>query len=217
MIFEDREQAGELLAEALREFRGKDVVVLGIPRGGVVVALRVARALGAVLDVVVTKKIGSPGEPELAVGAVTQEGEVVVNEVAGLVGVSGAYVRSEAARLTREVKERAKKFRGDRQFPSLSGKVVVIVDDGVATGSTMAAAVKSVRMHKPSAIIVAVPVAPAEAVAELSREADRVVCLETPSPFHAIGQFYSRFEQVSDEEVRRALEQCRGRAEESTS
>ena len=177
----------------MREFRGKDVVVLGIPIGGVMVALQVARALGAALDVVVTKKIGAPGEPELAVGAITQDGEVILNEVARLMGVDHAYLRSEAERLTLEVKERTKRFRGDRQPTSLKGRVAVIVDDGIATGSTVEAAIKSVRMQGPSAVIVAVPVAPSEVVAQLSREADRVVCLETPSPFYAIGEIYSNF------------------------
>ena len=208
-----------MLSDALRDLKGKDVVVLGIPRGGVVVARQVAAALGAPLDVVVTKKIGAPGEPEFAVGAVTQEGKAILNEeVVRLLGIESSYVKSEAARLTREVKARVLRFRGDRPYPSLKGKVVVIVDDGIATGSTASAAVKSVRAREPSAVVVAVPVAPAEAVAELSREADRVVCLETPDPFFAIGQFYSEFAQVDDEEVRRMLdEQLSVRTEGSSS
>jgi predicted phosphoribosyltransferase len=206
VIFRDREQAGDLLAKALREFRDKDVVVLGIPRGGVVVARRVAEALGAELDIVVTKKIGAPGEPEFAIGAVTQEGDAILNEeIVRLLGIDASYVKSEAARLAREVRERMLKFRGNRPYPSLKEKVVVIVDDGIATGSTVSAAVKSVRMQQPSSIIIAVPVAPAEALAVLSKEADRVVCLATPDPFFAIGQFYSEFEQVDDEEVRNML------------
>jgi len=174
----------------------------------VVVAGQVAKSLGVPLDIVVTKKIGAPGEPEFAVGAVTQEGEVVLNkEVVKLLGIGASYVKSEAARLAREVRERTLRFRGDRPYPSLRGKVVVIVDDGIATGSTASAAVKSVRMQAPAAVIVATPVAPAEAVAELSMEADRVVCLATPDPFFAIGQFYSDFDQVEDEEVRQLLDE----------
>jgi putative phosphoribosyl transferase len=197
-----------MLSDALGWLKGMDVVVLGIPRGGVVVAHQVARAIGAQLDIVVTKKIGAPEEPEFAVGAVTQEGEMVLNnEVVKILGIPAAYLRSEAARLALEIRQRMATFRGARPYPSLSGKVVVIVDDGIATGSTVSAAVKSVRKQNPSSVVVAVPVAPAEAVEEISKEADKVVCLETPEPFFAIGQFYDDFAQVEDEDVREILQE----------
>lgn len=218
-IFSDREQAGEQLAAALGFLKGKDVVVLGVPRGGVVVAKRVAEALGAQLDIVVTKKIGAPEEPELAVGAVTQEGETVLNEqIVRMLDIDPSYLKTEAARLAREVKDRMERFRGDRPYPSLKGRAVVIVDDGVATGSTVSAAIMSVRKQAPSSVVVAVPVAPAEAVGELSKMADKVVCLATPDPFFAIGQFYADFDQVGDEDVREILVgERRGREASSTS
>ena len=219
VIFSNREEAGERLAAALDDLKGEDVVVLGIPRGGVVVARQVAKALDAQLDIVVTKKIGAPEEPEFAIGAVTQEGEVVLNEQAiKLLGIEPSYLKSEAARLAQEVKERTARFRGDRPSLQLKGRMVVIVDDGVATGSTVSAAVRSARRQGPSSVVVAVPVAPEEAVMELSKEADRVVCLATPEPFFAIGQFYEDFDQVQDEDVRAILdEQQQGRATRSTS
>jgi putative phosphoribosyl transferase len=209
-IYTDREQAGDLLADALSELKDRDVVVLGIPRGGVVVASRVAKALGSEMDIVVTKKIGAPGEPEFALGAVTQEGDVILNEdVVGLIGVEASYLKSEAARKTEEVKERMARFRGDRPYPPLGGKVVVIVDDGIATGSTVSAAIRSVKKQAPASVIVAVPVAPAEVVARLSQEADEVVCLATPEPFFAIGQFYEQFDQVEDDDVKLLLDEFR--------
>jgi putative phosphoribosyl transferase len=205
--FRDREQAGKALAEALKGLAGGDVVVLAIPRGGVVVGNEVARALGAALDVVVTRKIGAPGEPEYALGAVAQNGEVILDEAAvEMLHVGRDYLDREAANQREEVKDRMRRFRGDRPFPSLKGKVVVIVDDGIATGNTVFAALRSVKMQGAESVIVAVPVGPAETIAKFEREADRVVCLETPEPFFAIGQFYSEFEQVEDDEVRRILD-----------
>jgi len=205
--FRDREQAGKALAAALKGLNGDEVVVLAIPRGGVVVGNEVASELGAALDVIVTRKIGAPGEPEFALGAVTQTGEVILDEPAvEMLHVGREYLDREAANQREEVKDRMRRFRGDRPFPSLKGKVVVIVDDGIATGNTVLAALKSVRTQGAKSVIVAVPVGPAETVARLAGEADRVVCLETPEPFFAIGQFYSEFNQVEDDEVRRILD-----------
>ncbi len=207
MPFRDREQAGKALAAALWELREEDVVVLAIPRGGVVVGSEVAKALGASLDVIVTRKIGAPGEPEYALGSVTQSGEVILDEPAvEMLHVAEDYLDEEAAKQWEEVKDRIRRFRGDRPLPSLGGKVVVIVDDGIATGNTVFAALRSVKTQGPKSVVVAVPVGPAETVASLAGEADRVVCLETPEPFFAIGQFYSDFTQVDDEEVRRILD-----------
>ena len=205
--FKDREEAGRELARALAEFRDRNVVVLGMPRGGVVVAREVADALGASLDIVVTRKIGAPGEPEFALGAVTQEGDVIVDRQASeSVGATTEYLEEEARRKKSEVKERMRILRGDMSYPSLEGKTIIIVDDGMATGNSMRAAVQSVRKRGPKEVIVAVPVAPREAVAELSSEGTRVVCLEQPRFFFAIGEFYRDFEQVEDQEVRELLQ-----------
>jgi predicted phosphoribosyltransferase len=206
-LFKDREDAGKKLARLLTEFRGKRMVVLGMPRGGVVVAKEVADALDAPLDVVVTRKIGAPGEPEFALGAVTQEGDVIVDgRAAESVGATTEYLQEEANRKKSEVKERMRSLRGDMQYPNLEGETVIIVDDGIATGNSMRAAVQSVKNRGPKEVVVAVPVAPAEAVDRISREGSRVVCLEQPSFFFAIGEFYNNFEQVEDSEVRRLLE-----------
>jgi predicted phosphoribosyltransferase len=208
VLFRNREEAGKKLAKALKEFKGKDVVVLGIPRGGVVVANEVAKALEAPLDVVVTRKIEAPDEPEYALGAVTQEGEVIMDrQAAESLGASPAYLDDQIRKKREEVKERMQRLRGDRGYPRLDGKVVVIVDDGIATGSSVTAAVMSVKKRKPKEVIVAVPVAPADAVEMLADEGTRVVCLETPGPFLAIGEFYGDFDQVEDLEVKRLLEE----------
>jgi putative phosphoribosyl transferase len=208
VLFRDRAEAGEKLAEALKGFKGKDIVVLGIPRGGVVVANEVARALGAPLDIVVTRKIEAPGEPEYALGAVTQEGDVIMDrQAAESLGAGPDYLDSQVKQKRREVEERMLRFRGDAPYPRLEGKVVIIVDDGIATGSSVGAAVMSVRKRKPQEVIVAVPVAPSDAIDTLTEDGNRVVCLETPGPFLAIGEFYSHFDQVEDEEVKRILDE----------
>jgi len=205
--FKDRKEAGKELSRALVEYRGRNVVVLGMPRGGVVVAREVADALDWPLDIVVTRKIGAPGEPEFALGAVTQEGDVIVDRRAvESVGATAEYVQEEANRKKSEVKERMKSLRGEMAYPNLEGRIVIIVDDGMATGNSMRAAVQSVMKRGPKEVIVAVPVAPKEAVAELSMEGTRVVCLEQPSFFFAIGEFYKDFVQVEDSEVRELLE-----------
>jgi predicted phosphoribosyltransferase len=211
-LFRDRVEAGRKLAAALTEFKGKDLVILAIPRGGVVVAAEVAKALGAPLDIVVTRKIEAPGEPEYALGAVTQEGDVIMDrQVAESLGASKEYLDSQVKKKREEVNERMRKFRGDAPYPDLEGKVVVIVDDGIATGSSVGAAVMSVKKRKPKEIVVAVPVAPKDAVETLTGDGNRVVCLETPGPFLAIGEFYGAFDQVDDEEVKLILDKSRSR------
>ncbi len=211
-LFRDRAEAGRKLAAALMELKGKDLVILAIPRGGVVVASEVAKALDAPLDIVVTRKIEAPGEPEYALGAVTQEGDVIVDrQAAESLGASKEYIDSQVKKKREEVNERMKKFRGDIPYPDLEGKVVVIVDDGIATGSSVGAAVMSVRRRKPKEIVVAVPVAPKDAVETLTGDGNRVVCLETPGPFLAIGEFYGAFDQVDDEEVKLILGKSRSR------
>ena len=210
VIFKDRVDAGRRLAEALSGFKGTNPIVLGIPRGGVVVANEVAKAIGGRLDIVVTRKIEAPGEPEYALGAVTQEGDVILDrQAAETLGASKEYLDLQVKQKKEEVKERVKRFRGDAPSPELGGKVVIIVDDGIATGSSIGAAVMSVRKRHPTEVIVAVPVAPPDALETLSEDGTTILCLETPVEFLAIGEFYSTFDQVEDGEVKRILEQSR--------
>jgi len=205
-MFRDRTQVGKMLGERIRQLKITNPVVLAIPRGGLPVAKEIALALKAPLDVVITRKIGAPGEPEYAVGAVTQEGEMILDkEVVRSLGISEQYLKQESARQTQEIKERMRKYRGDKPSTQLGGRTVIIVDDGIATGSTMLAAIKSVKMKKPSSIVLAVGVAPPDTIMKLSKEVDRVICLDTPEPFYAIGEFYEHFEQVEDEDAKRIL------------
>jgi predicted phosphoribosyltransferase len=206
-LFRDRQQAGRLLADALEFLRNdRSVVVLAIPRGGVVVAKEVADAIGAPLDVIIARKLGAPGNPELAVGAVTQDGEAIPDTgIVRMLQVSDAYLKQETAKQCEEIGRRMRSYRGDRAFPGLEGKIVVIVDDGIATGSTVRAAIQSVKRRRAARVILAVPVGPRETISELSKVADSVVCLGTPEPFYAIGEFYDEFGQVEDETVRAIL------------
>ena len=207
-MYKNRVDAGKRLAEALLRLRREDVVVLGIPRGGVVVANEVAKALKAPLDVVVTRKIEAPGEPEYALGAVTQEGDVMMDrQAAESLGASMEYLDDQIRLKREEVKDRMQRLRGTAPYPELGGKVVSIVDDGIATGSSVSAAVMSVKKRRPKEVIVAAPVAPADAVQALSEDGARVVCLSTPGPFLAIGEFYEDFGQVEDIEVKRILDE----------
>jgi len=212
MPFRDRREAGQLLAQALAFLKGKeDVIVLGIPRGGVVVAAEVAVAIGAPLDVYITRKIGAPYNPELAIGAIASSGDVVLDEgLIGSLGVSPEYVQDETERQRREIERRLKKYRGNRPAQKLEGKTVLLIDDGIATGATTLAAIRALRKQKPAELILAVPVGPPDAVARLSEEVDKLVCLDTPPLFWAVGAFYAIFDQTSDEEVMRLLRESQG-------
>jgi putative phosphoribosyl transferase len=208
MQFQDRRDAGQQLAEALVFLKDREgLLILGIPRGGVVVAAEISCVLGAPLDVFIARKIGAPGNPELAIGAVSSSGEVVLDErlVAGL-GVPPGYVEAEIARQREEIARRMIAYRGGRPSPELMGKTVVLVDDGVATGATTLAALRTLRASDPAELILAVPVGPPDAITLLSAEADRVICLHTPEWFWAVGAFYEDFDQIADEEVVRLLE-----------
>ncbi len=207
MLFRDRHEAGKLLAQKLMDLKGNpNAIVLGIPRGGVVVAYEVAKALGLPLDVFIARKIGAPGNPELAIGAVASDGTVVLDEFSiNFMGVPRQYVEKEIERQKEEIRKRLQTYRGGREGYSLQGKIVILVDDGVATGATTIASLRAIRASSPSQTILAVPVAPPDTLEKLRREADRVVCLHTPSPFWAVGAFYLNFEQTSDEEVRDLL------------
>jgi putative phosphoribosyl transferase len=200
-VFADRRDAGEQLAASLAHLAGEDVVVLGIPRGGVEVAAIVAPALKAPLDVVIPRKVGAPGNPELGLGAVVGDVEVLDERLIGMLGVSDEYLRGEIEMQRQEIARRSAVYRGDRPEVSLEGKIAVVVDDGVATGGTAAAAVRWARARGASRVILAVPVAPAEAVWRLSKEADEVRVLAQPEPFYAVGQWYRDFPQVEDRRV----------------
>lgn len=205
-MFKDRVEAGQRLAWALSDYKGKDAVVLAIPRGGVVVGHQVAEELGAPLDIIVPRKIGAPGNPELAIGAVTQDGSLMLDpRLVEILGVPEGHIEEEARRQMDEIARRMSKYRGERPRPDLEGKIVILVDDGIATGATIRAAITSIRKQRPALLVVAVPVGPPREMENLKGEVDRVVCLMTPEPFYAIGQFYGDFSQTSDEEVNELL------------
>jgi predicted phosphoribosyltransferase len=208
-MFVDRHEAGIQLASALEKFRGRrDVVVIGIPRGGVVVAWEVARQLQAPLDVVVIKKLGYPGNPELALGATSPDTHYLNPELAE--SVPKSYIDEELRVKQKEARDRVDILKGSRNPVDLAGKTVIVVDDGVATGASMTMALRVIRKMGPASIVVAVPVAPPDAVRQLRGVADEVVALLQPTAFYAIGQFYSDFEQVSDEEAKRLIEEGAG-------
>lgn len=202
-MFADRIQAGRSLAEALDEYRGApDTVVLGIPRGGVVVAAEVARELRLPLDIAVAAKVGSPGNPEYAIGAVAPDGEVTPNPSAG---VSAAEVKALSGPAHEKVARYLDRLRGGRPPIRLDGMIVILVDDGIATGLTAMAAADWLARVGTSRVIIAVPVAAPAAVKALSRHADEVIAVETPVSFYAVGQFYERFGQTEDSEVETLL------------
>jgi putative phosphoribosyl transferase len=202
MPFLDRADAGRRLAGKLMRLRGAGIVVLGLPRGGIPVAFEVAQALNTVLDVIVVRKVGLPIQPELAMGAIGEDGVRIVNQyvVIGERITESEFIRVEERERV-ELERRARRFRGDRPRAPLAGRTAVIVDDGIATGSTARAACQVARAHGAARVVLAVPVAPRAAIPGLSSVADEVVCLETPDRFMAIGQWYSDFSQTSDEEV----------------
>jgi putative phosphoribosyl transferase len=213
VVFADRRDAGGRLAARLTDYRGQHVLVLGIPRGGVPVATEVARRLESELDVVVARKVAAPGFSELAIGAVTANGGRFMNE--GMIqelGVSDTYLELAIAREMAEARQREERFRAGRPLSPLAGRVVLLVDDGLATGATMRAAVRSVRSRHPSKLVVAVPVGSIQACAALRPEVDELVCLEEPEPFDAVGLYYDDFEPIEDAEVQRLLQEAWARS-----
>jgi predicted phosphoribosyltransferase len=205
--FADRAEAGRELADALSGYAGReDVVVLALPRGGVPVAYEVAGKLDAPLDVFVVRKLGLPAQPELAMGAIAGGGTRVLNqEVIDAARVPPETIEEVTARESEELERRERLYRGDRPAAAVEEKTVILVDDGLATGSTMRAAVQALRRQRPARIVVAVPVAPPETCEGLRTEADEVVCARTPEPFMAIGAWYEQFPQTSDDEIRDLL------------
>lgn len=203
MIYKDRKDAGKQLAEKLTLYRDKaDVIVLGLPRGGVTVAYEIARVLHCPLDILIVRKIGFPGDPELAVGAVSETGSVVFNEdIVSRYRVNREYLERETARQKEEIARRVTLYRGGTGVPNLAGKTVILVDDGVATGATAKAAISTLKQEKIANLVVALPVATQEAQRNIAPLVDEWVCLQTPVGFRAVGQYYSDFSQVEDEDV----------------
>lgn len=210
-LFSDRHEAGRQLASQLGDYQGReDVVVLGLPRGGVPVAYEVASALNAPLDVFLVRKLGVPGHPELAMGAIASGGVRVLNDdVIGWYGLPESEIDRVAADEQEELARREREYRREQTPLDLRGRTVLLVDDGLATGSTMKAAVKAVRTLEPARIVVAVPVGATDTCRELRELADEVVCAHTPEPFSAVGLWYRDFSQTTDDEVRELLEKGR--------
>lgn len=200
--FVDRREAGRLLARQLERFRAGRPVVLGIPRGGVVIAAEIADHLGGELDIVLSRKIGAPGNPELAIAAVAEDGRLFLDErIAERVGASGAFIAREQGRQLGEIARRVALFRAVRPKVPLHGRVVIVADDGLATGATMQAALWAAHRDQPGSMIAAVPVGAVDTIERLSRSVDELVCLRAPEEFGAVGRFYRTFNQVEDEEV----------------
>ncbi|MFP4639747.1 MAG: phosphoribosyltransferase [Guyparkeria sp.] len=202
-MFQDREEAAERIAERLDHHRGKNPLVLAIPRGGVPMGRIVADRLDGELDIVLVRKIGAPGNPEFAIGSVDETGHVELNPGTERFGISEDYIEREADRQLETIRERRQRYQ--RPPTHAEGRVTILVDDGIATGATLSAAIRSVRAQSPQALVVAVGVAPPPTVERLRGEVDELVCLEAPADFMAVGQFFRDFRQVDDEEVIAAL------------
>lgn len=204
--FDNRRDAGRQLADRLKGLAAADPVVVALPRGGVPVAAEIAATLGAPLEVLLVRKLGAPGNPEYGVGAIAEDGTRVVDpEATAVLGIRNGELDAIVAREREELRQRVRAYRGDRPPPDLSGRTVVIVDDGAATGLTDVAAIRAIRRQGPGQVILALPLCSVEALELLRREADEVVCLRAPRPFLGVGQWYRDFGQVSDQEVIDAL------------
>jgi len=206
--FNDRRDAGRILASHLQKYAGRsDVIVLALPRGGVPVAYEVASALDAPLDVFLVRKLGTPGHRELAMGAIASGGVRVLNDdVVRWYGIPDAAIETVAREEAAELVRRERAYRDDRPAPDLTNRVVILVDDGLATGSTMRAAARAVRARHPSRVVIAVPVGARQTCSEVAAVADELICARMPEPFSAVGQWYLNFDQTDDDEVRELLQ-----------
>jgi putative phosphoribosyl transferase len=213
MIFTNRQEAGRVLAERLEKYASRaDVTVLGVPRGGVPVAFEVASALRAPLDIFVLRKLGVPGHEELAFGAISSGGVRILNtDIVNKLGISEAEITAATKQETKELERRELLYRGNRPSLNVQGRTVILVDDGVATGASLRAAIQAIRKLRPASLVVATPVAPRATYNQLRHELDELVCAELPDPFYGVGQFYEDFSQVGDEEVIALLERAQRR------
>jgi len=211
MIFTNRQEAGRVLAEHLEKYADReDVIVLGVPRGGVPVAFEVAAALHVPMDIFVLRKLGVPGHEELAFGAIGSGGVRVLNtDVVNKLGVSEGEIAAATKKETQELERRERLYRGNRPPLNVERYTVILIDDGIATGASLRAAIQAIRKLKPAALVVATPVAPRNTVHSLRHEVDELVCTKIPDPFYGVGQFYEDFSQVSDEEVIELLKRAR--------
>lgn len=211
-MFRDRRDAGLQLARRLIEYKDRpDVVALALPRGGVVIGAEIARSLNAALDIFIVRKLGFPGQPELAIGAVAETGTVVLNsDIISMFSVPDDYINAEVARQKAEIVRRTEYYRRGQPITPLRGSTVILVDDGVATGATMKAAITALRQAAIARLVLAVPVAPPETADALKQQVDEFVCMETPLSFMSVGNYYDEFPQVSDEEVALLLNDAAG-------
>lgn len=209
MRFTNREHAASLLAEKLKPLSLTDPLILAIPRGGIVQGAVLARELNAELDVVISRKLRAPDQPELAIGAVSEDGQIYLDEYASALNISESYLEDQARFQMKEIESRKALFRGGNPPAKISGRSVIITDDGIATGSTMIASVKIIRDQNPKELIIAVPVIPRDRVENFRKLADQFICLHAPAEFYAVGQFYEDFSQVEDETVVQLLSQFR--------
>jgi len=209
-LFKDRRDAGKQLAQELSAYAGRsDVIVLALPRGGVPVAYEVARALNAPLDIFIVRKLGLPGHEELAIGAIASGGVRVLNEdIVRALNIPEAMIEAIARRELQELERRERTYRGNRPPPEVRGRTVILIDDGLATGASMRAAVAALRAQNPARIVVAVPTAAPETREAFESEVDEIVCAMTPEPFYGVGRWYEDFSQTTDEEVRALLEEA---------
>lgn len=210
MLFKDRTAAGQELARKLTAYANRpDVLVLALPRGGVPVAFEVAKALNVPLDIFLVRKLGVPGQEELAMGAIASGGIRVINEdIVRSLQLSDATIDQVAAKEQREIERREYLYRQDRPLPVVRDRIVIVVDDGLATGATMRAAIKALQQQQPTRIIIAVPVSPPEAYHEFAASVDEIICVETPEPFNSVGLWYGEFPQTTDEEVCNLLQRA---------
>ncbi|MCF7799787.1 phosphoribosyltransferase [Candidatus Babeliales bacterium] len=207
MIFENREQAGELLSEKLKNYKdNKNAMIIGLARGGIVTAAAIAKNLNLPLDIMAPRKIGAPLNPELAIGAITQDGQAVLDKnLIDSMGITQSYIDKKIEKEKLEAQRRLKIYRAGKESLNLENKIVILVDDGIATGSTIKAATKSAKSQNAKNIIIAVPVAAKDIVEELKKEVDKVICIETPINFLAISMYYKYFGQTTDEEVKNIM------------